>query len=86
MTVHDLSRSTSKVIKWNYDRVIVPLSCCLTLASKSYHIENIVQYKTLLPTQNTSPAKRGRAILEVRGNRPISFYTSFLHASPHAIC
>lgn len=43
MTVHDLPRSTSKVIKWNYDWVIVPISCCRTLASKSYHIENIIQ-------------------------------------------
>lgn len=84
MIVHDLPRTTSKVIKWNNDWVIVPLSCCLTLASKSYDTENIVQYKTLLPTQNISPEKCGRAILEVRGNQPISFYISLLHASPHA--
>lgn len=75
VTLHDLPRSTFKVIKWNFDWVIVPLSC--------RHIENIIQYKTLPPTQNISPAKCGRAILEIRGNRLISFYTSLLNASPH---
>ena len=53
--VHNLPRSTSKVIKWAYDWVVVSLSQSI-FASHSQHIESIVQYTTVVPTQNISPA------------------------------
>lgn len=83
MTVYDLPKSTFKVIKWNYDWVIIPLNYCRILDSKGYHIENIIQYKTLLPIQNVSPAKCWRAIIRSQRKSTNFILHQSLACQPH---